>query len=187
MEQDAIVRCAIFDRVRLVRFGEGEGRGNGLSVCDQRSGTIVEHGRLQRRLRSVGCGTTPGLGETHVSCNLLSVQSLNARKVVHHAKSVGGAMILRISAPRSSMLNSRRSTCQLWMADSVLEGPTVSPKIFGMLDSVRNSSRTRNSVEQCCMLTDKLQRERCGSNLAIDCKVRGGVRECSSDMSWIQH
>ena len=108
----------------LYALGEGERRGNGLSVCDERSGTIVEHGRLQRRLGSVGCGTTSTLGETHVYCNLLFVQSLNARKVVHHAKSVGGAMILQISAPRASMLNSRRSTCQLWMADSVLEGPT---------------------------------------------------------------
>ena len=50
MEQDAIARCAIFDRVRLVRFREGARRGGGLSICDQRSGTIVEHGRLQRTL-----------------------------------------------------------------------------------------------------------------------------------------
>ena len=33
----------------------------------------------------------------------------------------------------------------------------------------------------------KLQRERCGSGLAIDCMVRGWCETYSSNMSWIQH
>ena len=47
-------------RVRALRLGEGERRGNGLSISDHKLGTIAEHGRVQR---THGCDTTPRLGE----------------------------------------------------------------------------------------------------------------------------
>ena len=55
------------------------------------------------------------------------------------------------------------------------------------MDVARNRSWTQNSFEQCCVLKDKFRRERCGSNLAIDRKVQGGMGEYSSGMSWIKH
>ena len=36
---------------------------NALSIGDQRPGTVVEHDRVQRRQRSLGCGTTSKLGK----------------------------------------------------------------------------------------------------------------------------
>ena len=36
---------------------------NALSIGDQRPGRIVEHGRVQRRQRFLGCDTIPKLGK----------------------------------------------------------------------------------------------------------------------------
>ena len=83
LEQDAIACYPVLGRVRAVRPGEGERRGNGLAICDQRIGTIVEHG-VQRRQRSFRLGRLK-----HLHCNILFVQCLNARKVVQYAKVPG--------------------------------------------------------------------------------------------------
>ena len=54
----------IFGQVRTACLGEGECRGTGFSTGDQGSGTLVEHGRVQRRQCSLGCYSTRRLGET---------------------------------------------------------------------------------------------------------------------------
>ena len=71
-----------------------------------------------------------------MSCNLLFVQSLNARKVVHHAKSVGGSddpadictkgLNAELTKKHVSVVDGRYSAGR----------PTVSPQILGMLGSV---------------------------------------------------
>ena len=48
---------------------------NALSICDQRPETIVDHGLLQRRQRSLGCGTTSRLGETQTRGQQFLVQA----------------------------------------------------------------------------------------------------------------
>ena len=110
----AIAHCVFFGRVRAVRFGEGERRGNGLSICDRRPGTLVEHGGVQRLQRSLGCGTTPRPGETQTR----GLQVL-VRAEPEHAE--GGATCESVRERYScgdlpqgpQMPNSWQNTCQL--------------------------------------------------------------------------
>ena len=180
LEQDAIALCAMFGRVRAVRLGEGERRGDGLSICDQRLRTIVEHRRVQRRQRSIECDTTPRPGE---------IQARGLQFLIRaEPERAGGCAICESVGERQSCgrLHQGLQCCthdKARISCGWPITPTLCPEVLGIQNSVRNSTGARNSVQQCCMLEDKLQRERRGSNLAIDCNVRGMVREYSSDTS----
>ena len=91
-------------------------------ICDQRLGTFVEHRRAQRRQLSLGCDTTPRLGETQTrglqfllcaeleratcgavcdgarSDNPADIKGFNAELMTKHVSAVGG----RYSAGRPS-------------------------------------------------------------------------------------
>ena len=93
-----------------------------------------------------------GLGRLrHVDGNFLFVQSLVARWVVQYTKVLGSDILADMC---SRGLNVELMTRHVSAVDGRYSAgrPTLCPEVFGIQDSVRSSSGTRNSVEQCCVL-----------------------------------
>ena len=87
----------------------------------------------------------------HVDWNFFFVQSLNARKVMHCAKVMASdhlADICTMDVNAELMTQHVSAVGGRYTAGK----PPLCPEVLGILDSVRNSSSTRNSVEQCCLL-----------------------------------
>ena len=115
---------------------------------------MVEHGRVQRRQRSLGCFATSRPRETQTR----GLQpSLNARMVVRCAKVSGSGNPADVC---TKDLN----------AELITEHVTAVE-----VDSCDAAPGRGNPVEQCCRLKDRHPREQCKSNRTTNCKVRGGV------------